>query len=432
MDPALPDDAQHRLAPGDLATIIYTSGTTGPPKGCMITHGNFLSMVRMYEDAIDFGPSPVIFMFLPLAHSLARVAQMVSLDIGATLSFWRGDPALLLDDVREAHPTHLPSVPRVFEKIHTRATGGAEEMSRAKRALFAWALETGAAVSAAEREGGARPLLRARHALADRLVLSKVRALFGPDLRLALTGAAPIAPDVLEFFAACGVPILEGYGMTETCAGATLNRLDAMRFGTVGRPLADSEVAIGEDGEVLMRGPHVFRGYYRDEAATKDTFEGDWLRSGDLGEIDEHGFLRITGRKKELIITSSGKNISPANIESRLRESRWISQAVVYGDNHPYLVALLTLDPEEAPALAAKLGVAPAVATMASDPWVRTEIQAVVDQVNAGFARIEQVKRFAILDRDLTLPGGELTPTLKIKRALVYDRYRETFEGLYE
>jgi long-chain acyl-CoA synthetase len=398
----------------------------------MITHGNFLATVEMYERSLDFGESPVVFMFLPLAHSLARVTQLVALDIGATLAFWQGDPALLLDDVRDARPTHLPSVPRVFEKIHARATGGAEEMSPAKRALFSWALATGASMRAAERaDQGPSTLLRARHALADRLVLSKVRALFGPDLRMAMTGAAPIAADVLEFFAACGVPILEGYGMTETCAAATLNRLGVTRFGTVGRPLPSSEIAVAEDGEILMRGPHVFKGYYRDEAATSESFDGDWLRSGDLGEIDDGGFLRITGRKKELIITSSGKNISPANIETRLRESRWISQAVVYGDNHPYLVALLTLDADEAPALAERLGIETDGAAMAANPRVLAAIQHVVDEVNASFARIEQVKRFALLEHDLTLPGGELTPTLKIKRAVVYDRYRDTFEALY-
>ena len=260
VDPEEPEAALRRLAPGDLATIIYTSGTTGPPKGCMITHGNFLATVRMYERTLEFGESPVVFMFLPLAHSLARVTQMVALDIGATLAFWQGDPALLLDDVRDARPTHLPSVPRVFEKIHARATGGAEEMSRARRALFSWALATGASMRAAERaDEGPGDLLRARHALADRLVLSKVRALFGPDLRMAMTGAAPIGSDVLEFFAACGVPILEGYGMTETCAAATLNRLGVTRFGTVGRPLPRSEIAVADDGEILMRGPHVFK-----------------------------------------------------------------------------------------------------------------------------------------------------------------------------
>jgi long-chain acyl-CoA synthetase len=386
----------------------------------------------MYEQRIELGPQPVIFMFLPLAHALARVTQLFALDVGATLAFWTGDPRRLLDDLREAAPTHLPSVPRVFEKIHTRATSTLEEAGAARRALMRWALATGAKVRDVEAaDGAAGVALRARHAVADRLVLAKIRGLFGPNLRMALTGAAPISEDVLAFFAACGVPILEGYGMTETCAAATLNTLDEHRFGSVGRTLPGVEVTLGDDGEILMRGPQLFRGYYRDEQATREAFEGDWLRSGDLGEIDPQGFLRITGRKKEIVITSSGKNISPANIEAALRESRWISQAVVYGDNRPYLVALLTLDAEEAPALAAKVGCEPDLARMADHPGVRAELQAAVDVANARFARIEQVKRFALLDRDLTLGEGELTPTLKVKRRVAYERYRDILEGLY-
>jgi long-chain acyl-CoA synthetase len=432
VDPRALEDVQRELSPESIATIVYTSGTTGPPKGCMTSHRNFLAVLDMYERQVPMGENPVIFMFLPLAHSLARVVQMFALDTGSTLAFWQGDPKRILDDVLEARPTHFPSVPRVFEKIHTKATSAAAESSRVKRAVFDWALATGRRARAAER-AGRKPgaLLRRRHALADRLVLSKVRDLFGGDLRIAMTGAAPIAAEILEFFDACGVVILEGYGMSETCSAATLNTLEAARFGTVGRPLPGSDVAIADDGEILMRGPHVFEGYYRDPEATRDTFDGDWLCSGDLGAVDDQGFLRITGRKKDLIITSSGKNIAPANIESALRESRWISQAVVYGDNHPYLVALLTIDPEEVPALAAKVGCAPDLTTMIADPRVRAEIQTVVDETNQRFARIEQIKRFALLDRDLTLGAGELTPTLKVKRNVASDRFREVFEGLY-
>jgi long-chain acyl-CoA synthetase len=268
--------------------------------------------------------------------------------------------------------------------------------------------------------------------LADRLVLSKVRGLFGPNIKLALTGAAPIARDVLEFFDACGVLVLEGYGMTETTAAATLNTEERFRFGTVGPALPGSEVSIAPDGEVLMRGPHVFRGYFKNVEATSDTFTEDgWLRSGDLGSIDEDGFLRITGRKKDLIITSSGKNISAANLETALREIRWVSQAVVYGDNRPYLVALLTLDPDEAPALAARLGVDADLAAMAKDDRVHAELAREVEEVNSNFARIEQVKRFTILGRDLTQEDGELTPTMKVKRAVVYREFADTFDALY-
>jgi long-chain acyl-CoA synthetase len=425
------------VAPGDTATIVYTSGTTGPPKGCVTTHENVMATARMYEEELRFASRDepmVVFMFLPLAHSLARVTQMVTLDVGGTIAFWRGDPRVVLEDLAETRPTHVPSVPRVFEKVHTKALAGVEEGGRLKRAVFHWALGTGRRVRELERGGGVPGVwLRGRHALADRLVLSKVRGLFGPDIRLALTGAAPIAQDVLEFFDACGVLILEGYGMTETTAAATLNTQAAFRFGTVGRALPGTDISIAADGEILMRGPNVFAGYFRNEEATHETMTHDgWLRSGDLGSIDDDGFLRITGRKKDLIITSSGKNISAANIEAALREIRWVSEAVVFGDNRPYLVALLTLDPDEAPALAEKAGVECDIAAMAHDPGVLRELAAEVEQVNACFARIEQVKRFAVAERDLTQGDGELTPTLKVKRAIVYGEYADLFDSLYD
>jgi len=415
----------------DVATIVYTSGTTGPPKGCVLTHANLLATARMYADAIELGRDPFsIFMFLPLAHVLARITQFTALQLGGTIVYWQRDPGRLLEDLAETGPTHFPSVPRVFEKIHARATSGAE-VAAPKRALLRWAVQTGAAMRACERRG-AHPgaLLRARHALADRLVLSKVRGLFGGRLQLALTGAAPIGREVLDFFDACGVPILEGYGMTETCAAATLNTPGALRFGTVGRALPGTEVAIAADGEVLLRGGNVFSGYYRDAAATSEIFEDGWLRTGDLGRLDD-GYLTITGRKKDIIITSSGKNVSPTNIEAALGERPWISHAVVYGDNRPYLVAALTLDPDEAPALAKRLGIEPDFSAMAADNRVHAALQAEVDAVNNRLARIEQIKRFAVLERDLTQGAGELTPTMKVKRMLVYDRYRDVFENLY-
>ena len=431
-DPA--DVAAVGVAPTDPATIVYTSGTTGPPKGCVLTHANCVATMRMYEDQLrdELRPGVVIFMFLPLAHSLARVVQLVALDVGATLAFWGGDPKHLLDDIAEARPTYLPSVPRVFEKIHARALAAAEEASPVRRRVFDWAVATGARARTIERRGEtAGPLLRAGVRVADRLVLSRVRELFGGDLRLGLTGAAPIGRDVLEFFDACGVLVLEGYGMTETCAASTLNTRDEFRFGTVGRPLPGSEVAIAEDGEILMRGPHVFAGYHRDDEATDDILQEGWLYSGDLGEIDEQGYVAVTGRKKDLIITSSGKNISPTNLETALRETRWISQAVVYGDNHPYLVALLTIDPDEVEALAARAGAPADLSTMVDDARVHAVVGESVEQVNARFARIEQIKRFAILDHDLSQAADELTPTLKVKRANVNVRYRRELEGLY-
>ena len=423
------------IDPNDLATIIYTSGTTGPPKGCMVTHGNWTSTIRMYEERLELrhGDPIVIFLFLPLAHSLARIIQFVSLDVGGTLAFWSGSAARLLDDIAATRPTHVPAVPRVFEKIYTKASGEVEENgSPLTREVFHRAVATGhraRTLAREDRHGG--PLFQVQNLLANELVLKKVRALFGPDLQLALTGAAPISPEIIQFFDDCGILVVEGYGMTESCAAATLNTPSEFKIGTVGRPLPEMEVRIASDGEILMRGPNVFAGYFKNKEATAETLVDGWLYSGDLGAIDDDGYLRVTGRKKDLIITSSGKNISPANIETMLRETRWISQAAVYGDNRSYLVALVSLDPDEIEALAERHGVAPDPAAMSTNEAIRAEIQAEVDAVNEHLARIEQIKRFDILDHDMTQESGELTPTMKLKRAVVYDRYADRFEALY-
>jgi long-chain acyl-CoA synthetase len=431
-----PEEVYDRVAaigPDDIATLVYTSGTTGPPKGCMLSHENFLATMRMYEQRLGLDRTHSMYQFLPLAHVLARVAQAVTLSVGARTVYWGGDAGKIVDEFAHMAPTHVPAVPRIYEKIHGVVTGRVAERGPVERAMFNWALHCGAQ---------ARDALRARrqpdlvtdlqYRLAQRLVLSKVERLFGPGLQVALVGAAPIAPELLEFFDACGVLVLEGYGLTESCAAATINTAEAVRFGTVGKPLPGTEVAIAADGEILLRGPNVFKGYYRDPDATEEalTPEG-WLKSGDLGALSADGYLSITGRKKDLIITSSGKNIAPVNIESELRESRYISEAVVYGDNRPYLVAMLTLDRDEALKLAKRFGIATDPVTIAEDTRVHAEIQKEVDRVNRKFARIEQIKRFAILGHDLTQADGELTPTLKVKRAIVYDKYGDLFGGLY-
>jgi long-chain acyl-CoA synthetase len=388
----------------------------------------------MVRQRLEAASGDVTYVFLPLAHALTRVVQLFAIATGIECAYWRRDPKLIVQDVAIIAPTHLPSVPRIFEKVHAAATARVEESGGLKLKLFQWAFQVGRAVSAREQQGR-RPgrLLAARHAIADALVLSKVRALFGGRLKLAITGAAPIDEEILEFFYAAGVPVLEGYGMTETSAVATLNTLTEHKLGTVGRPLPGCDVRIADDGEVLMHGPNIFRGYHRDEESTRAVLRDGWLHSGDLGELDDDGYLRITGRKKDLIITSSGKNISPANIESALAQSRWISHAVVFGDRRPYLTALLTIDPDEAAALAAKVGAEGAdLSALAADPAVRKELQAAVDETNRRFARIEQVKRFAVLDRDLSQDEEELTPTLKVKRNVVYERHGDVFTGLYE
>jgi long-chain acyl-CoA synthetase len=387
----------------------------------------------MYRGQLELDDiQPVIYMFLPLAHVLARLAQTVVLDVGGTLVYWAGDPQRIIAEIPRAAPTHFVAVPRIYEKLHTGVLSAVEDRGPHTKLLFAWALEVGRRARVSQRAGRKLgPLSAARLRLADRLGLAKVRELFGPRLMFALVGAAPIDRELLEFFDACGVLILEGYGMTESSSAATLNPPHAPRFGTVGRALPDSEVMIAQDGEILMRGPHVFRGYHRNTHATSETLTDGWLRSGDLGSLSPDGYLTVTGRKKDLIITSSGKNISPANIENSLRESRWISEAVVYGDGRPYLVCLLTLDGEQAPKLAAQLGIAYDPQAMAADARVHEVLQADVDANNRRFARIEQIKRFAVLDHELTQAAGELTPTLKVKRNVVYERYGERFERLY-
>jgi long-chain acyl-CoA synthetase len=427
--------AEQRLAavaPDDPATLVYTSGTTGPPKGCVLTHANLLASVAMYEQRLDLRGA-VVYLYLPLAHALARVTQLVTLDVGATLAFWGGDPKRIVAELAEVAPTHFPTVPRVLEKVHSGVLATVEQHGRLRRAVFQWGLEEGRRAAERRRAGlaaGRRGVARER--VADRLVLSKVREVFGGRLHAGLTGAAPHGAELLEFFDACGVMVLEGYGMTETCAAATLNTERELRLGTVGRPLPGTEVATAEDGELLMRGPNVFAGYHRDPDATRAVLDGGgWLHSGDLGAIDADGFVYITGRKKEIIITSSGKSISPENLESALRETRFISNAVVYGDRRPYLVALIALDADELPALAAEVGIAPDPAAMAADERVRAVIARDVDAVNRRFARIEQIKRFGILERDLSQAEGELTPTLKVKRAEVYGRYADRLERLY-
>ena len=437
---AIPDEAVtdrvHEVSPDDMASLVYTSGTTGPPKACILTHENFMAAVHTLEERLDLARAEgdmVFFMFLPLAHVFARIVQTFTLDLGGTLVYWQRDPKRLLEDIKESRPTYFPSVPRVWEKIHTAATSGVAEAPFVKRTIFHWALGVGHEFRERERAGEAvGRLLEYRHRLADHLVLSKVRALFGGRLILAVTGAAPISTEVIQFFDACGIVIVEAWGMTETCAAGTINTDTEMKFGSVGRPVPVMEVRIAPDGELMARGPNIFKGYFKNEEATAETLPNGWLATGDLATIDDDGFVHITGRKKDLIITSSGKNITPANIENALKESRWISEAVVYGDRRPYLVALLTLDSEELPKLAEELAVPADPAAMAHDAKVRAEIQKAVDEANARFARIEQVKRFAILDREFSQPDGELTPTLKIKRAVVYRKFADILDALYE
>ncbi len=429
-DPGEIEERTASISPEDPCLVIYTSGTTGPPKGCILSHGNYRAVSNAVAENGTLRGGDVVYLFLPLAHAFALLVQFVAIDLGAVIAYWERDPQKIVPNLSEVRPTTLPSVPRIFEKIYTTATARVEEASALKREIFHRAVATGRRVRALEREGRAPgAALRARHRLADRLVLSKVRGLFGGRIREAVTGAAPIAPEILEFFDACGLPVLEAYGMTETSTAATGNTLADHRFGSVGKTIPGVEARIAEDGELLLRGPNIFQGYYKDEEATREALVDGWLHTGDLARIDADGYVYIVGRKKDIIITAGGKNITPANLENGLKQSRWISQAVVVGDRRPYLVALVTLDPEEVPAFAEEHGLA-ADEVPASEA-MRAEVQRAVDEVNARVGRVEQIKRFKVLPHDLTQEAGELTPTLKVKRGVVCERYADDIEQVY-
>jgi long-chain acyl-CoA synthetase len=416
----------------DVCTFIYTSGTTGPPKGCVISHGNYRAMLDMVNETSVIEEEDVSYLYLPLAHSFALLIQLGSFDLGATLAYWERDPLKIVPNLAELKPTYFPSVPRIFEKIYTTATSAMEKEGGLKKAIFDWAIKTGERMREAER-AGRQPgfLLRKRYEFADRKVLSKIRGLFGGKLRLAVSGAAPINPDILRFFDAAGVLVLEGWGMTETSTAATISTPDDFKIGTIGKPFPGCQVKIAEDGEILVKGPNVFQGYYKNEEATRETIVDGWLHTGDLGEIDPDGFIKITGRKKDIIITAGGKNITPANLENEIKQHPLVSQCVVVGDRRPYLVALVTLDPEEAAAYAKENGLPEDPEQLASDPQVRESIEAHVEKINEKFARVEQVKKIAILRRDLSQESGELTPTLKVKRNVVAERHSSEIEQLY-
>ena len=420
------------VTPADICTFIYTSGTTGPPKGCIISHGNYRAMLDMVNENSVIEGEDVSYLYLPLAHSFALLIQLGSFDLGATLAYWERDPLKILPNLAELKPTYFPSVPRIFEKIYTAATSGIEKEGGLKKAIFNWAIGVGKKMRETER-AGRKPgfLLRKQYEFADKQVLSKIRGLFGGELRLAVSGAAPINPEILRFFDAGGVLVLEGWGMTETSTAATISTPEDFKIGTIGKPFPGCEVKIADDGEILVKGPNVFQGYYKNEEATRETIVDGWLHTGDIGEIDAEGFITITGRKKDIIITAGGKNITPANLENEIKQHPLVSQCVVVGDRRPYLVALVTLDPEDAVTYAKEHGLPEDPEQLAANPEVRKAIEDHVAQINEKFARVEQVKKIAILPRDLTQETGELTPTLKVKRAVVASKHENEIEQLY-
>jgi long-chain acyl-CoA synthetase len=420
------------VGPDDICTFIYTSGTTGPPKGCIISHGNYRAMLDMVNDVSVIEDEDVAYLYLPLAHSFALLIQFGTFDLGTTLAYWERDPLKILPNLAELKPTYFPSVPRIFEKIYTAATSAIEKEGGAKKKIFDWAIKVGGKMREAER-AGRQPgfLLQRQYDFADKKVLSKIRNLFGGRIRLAVSGAAPINPEILRFFDAAGVLVLEGWGMTETSTAATISTPEDFKIGTIGKPFPGCEVKIADDGEILVKGPNVFQGYHKNQEATDETIVDGWLHTGDLGEIDSQGFIKITGRKKDIIITAGGKNITPANLEAEIKQHALVSQCVVVGDRRPYLVALVTLDPEEAVKYAQENNLPEDPAQLAQNPDVKAEIEAHVEKINQNFARVEQVKKIAILSHDLSQESGELTPTLKVKRAVVAQKHEGAIEQLY-
>jgi long-chain acyl-CoA synthetase len=424
-----PSELDQRIAavsPRDPFTFIYTSGTTGPPKGCVLTHGNYRAMLTMAEHGNGIVEDELTYLYLPLAHSYALLIQLLSFDVGAALAYWSNDPLQIVVELNEVHPTNLPSVPRIFEKIYTLVTGNypPEQIRQAA--------QLGVQVRHLQLAGKpVPPDLQQAFDRADEELYSKVRAAFGGRVRQAVTGAAPIAKEILEFFFACGVPVFEGYGMTETSTAATFQSLEMHKLGTVGKPFPGVELRIAEDGELLIKGANVFAGYHKRDDASFGAVEDGWLHTGDLGSIDEDGFLSITGRKKDIIITAGGKNLTPANSENDMKQSRWVSQAVMHGDRRPFPVMLITLDAEVVVPWAQQQGLPTDVAALAREPRLLELIQADLDRSNAKYAQVEQVKKFLVLPHDLSQETGELTPTLKVKRAVVNAKYAAEFDALY-
>ena len=428
------DEAVAAIDEEDLFTFIYTSGTTGPPKGCMIRHRNYYAMASVIDHVPDYvNDDDLMLLYLPLAHNFGRLMHLTGAYVGYAIAFLP-DPLRTAEALTTVRPTVLPSVPRVYEKIHTAVVAAIDEMTGPKRRLADWSLQVGREVSKLQEEGRrVEPLLGVKRRIADRLVFAKIRERLGGRLRTPISGGAPLVQEIAEFFDSIGIRIYEGYGLTECTTAATTNTPEHWRFGTVGPALPGFELRIADDGELLIRSDTVFGGYYKDPEATADVLgPGGWLRTGDIAEIDPDGFVRITDRKKDIIVTAGGKNIAPQNIENDLKASKFISQALVVGDRKPYPAALVTLDAAEIAKWAEARGVAGDMADLAADARVIELVQGIVDDANRDRSRYEQIKRFSILPRDFTLEQDEVTPTLKLKRRTVMQHFADTVESLYE
>ena len=427
------DERRRTVTPDTLATILYTSGTTGLPKGCALTHGNFLFDARSATGALPelFAPGASTLLFLPLAHVFARLIEIGCLEKRVRLGH-TADIKNLAGDLAGFQPSFVLSVPRVFEKIYNSAKAKAD--SAGKGRIFDRAAAVAVQWSEAVDRGRPGPLLATQHAVFDRLVYARLRAALGGAVQYAISGGAPLGARLGHFFRGIGVTVLEGYGLTESTAGACVNLPTALRIGTVGRPVPGTAVRITDDDEILLHGPHIFRGYWRNETATKEVLEPDgWLHTGDLGELDDDGYLRITGRRKEIIVTAGGKNVSPAVLEDRLRSHPLVSPCMVVGDARPYVGCLITLDADSLAAWKKDKGKpeAATVAELRDDPDLRAELDAAVESANKAVSRAEGIRRYRVLDVDFTEDGGHLTPTLKVKRNVVAAQFADDIDALY-
>lgn len=412
---------------GDNASIIYTSGTTGKPKGCVLTHANLLVTARQAHLALGsilMRDDASTLLFIPLAHVFARIIQFALLEAGTVLGYARSIDTLA-EDLKSFRPTFLLAVPRIFEKVFNRAQASAQG---AKARIFAAAVATAEEWSQSSSPGLGT---RAKHALFDRLVYAKLRAALGGRVTHCISGGAPLAPHLARFFDAVGVHVLEGYGLTETTAASAVNPPEWNKIGTVGQPWPGTEFRVADDGELLIRGAGVFRGYWNNPEATAEVMDGDWFRTGDLGAIDDDGFVLVTGRKKEIIVTAGGKNVAPSVLEERLKAHRLISQVMVVGDKRPFVGVLVTLDPDELANFAAQQGLEGGFAELASSMAVRDEIDRAVADANTAVSRAESIRKSTILKRDFSIEQGELTPTLKVRRMVVADHFGDAIEELY-
>jgi long-chain acyl-CoA synthetase len=424
----------HATDASDLASIIYTSGTTGDPKGVMLIHDNFLSNCRAVREILPIGEEDICLSFLPLSHSFERMAgYYVPLYGGVTIAYAESIDTVR-DNLKEIRPTFMASVPRIYEKFHAAVYDNLKSGSPLKQKIFEWSLRTGREMSAYKISRKQPPLsLKLKHKIAEPLVFKKIKENVGGRLRYFVSGGAPLAQEINEFFHALGISILEGYGLTETSPVLTTNTPEHFKFGTVGKAVPGVTIKIAADGEILAKGPNIMVGYFNKEAETREVLDDEgYFRTGDIGEVDEEGFLKITDRKKDIIVTAGGKNIAPQNIENMLKSDPLINNVMVHGDKRKFLSALIVPDFEKVKRFAAEQGIASdSISSLARDPKVVQLISERVEAVNKQLAKYETIKKFAVLDRDFTLEGGELTPTLKVKRKVVYQKYKDILDSFY-